>query len=57
MKIYLLNGLPERADVLKQALLDYYQRTKKLDSDQFQISELIGAYELPAMATTALDSD
>lgn len=57
VKIYLLNGLPERADVLKQALLDYYQRTKKLDSDQFQMSELIGAYELPAMATTALDSD
>jgi len=57
VKIYLLNGLPERADVLKQALLDYYQRTKKLDSDQFQMSELIGAYELPAMATAALDSD
>lgn len=57
VKIYLLNGLPERAAVLKQALLDYYQPTKKLVNDQFNISELIGAYELPAMATTALDSD
>jgi len=41
VKIYLQNGLPERADVLKQALLDYYQGTKELKSDQFQINELI----------------
>lgn len=57
VKIYLLNGLPARAAVLKQALLDYYQPNKNLVSDQFQVCELISAYELPAMATTALDSD
>jgi hypothetical protein len=51
VKKYLQNGLPERADVLKQALLDYYQTSKSLDSDQFQLSELIGAHESPAMAT------
>jgi elongation factor P hydroxylase len=53
VKIYLLNGLPERAGVLKQALLDYYQPNALLDSDQFQLSELIGVSELPTMATTA----
>ena len=42
VKIYLQNGLPERADVLKQALLDYYQPNTLLDSDQFQLNELIG---------------
>jgi elongation factor P hydroxylase len=42
-KIYLLNDLPERAAILKQALLDYYQPNTFLDSDQFQLSELIGA--------------
>jgi len=41
VKIYLQNGLPLRADVLKLALLDYYQGTKELNSDQFHISELI----------------
>lgn len=55
-KIYLLNGLPERADVLKQALLDYYQPNTLLDSDQFQLNELIGAEELPASATALLCS-
>lgn len=48
---YLEKGLPERAAVLKQALLDYYQSRKKLDRDQFQLNELIGAYESPALAT------
>ena len=48
---YLEKGLPERAAVLKQALLDYYQIRKKLDRDQFQLNELIGAYESPALAT------
>lgn len=43
VKNYLINGLPERADVLKQALLDYYQPTTLLDSDQFQLTEVIGA--------------
>jgi elongation factor P hydroxylase len=42
VKIYLLNGLPERAAILKQALLDYYQPNTLLDSDQFRLSELIG---------------
>ena len=54
VKIYLLNGLPERAAVLKQALLDYYQPNTSLDSDQFQLNELIGADELPAIATATL---
>lgn len=45
VKIYLLNGLPERADVLKQALLAYYQPNTLLDRDRFQLSELIGAHE------------
>jgi hypothetical protein len=48
---YLEKGLPERAGVLKQALLDYYQIRKKLDCDQFQLNELIGAYESPILAT------
>jgi len=52
VKIYLLNGLPERADVLKQALLDYYQPNTLLDSDQFQLSELIGVNESPTQVTT-----
>jgi elongation factor P hydroxylase len=47
VKIYLLNGLPERAAILKQALLAYYQPNTLLDSDQFQLSELIGAHESP----------
>ncbi|MEH6449813.1 MAG: elongation factor P hydroxylase [Oleispira sp.] len=51
VKIYLLNGLPERAAILKQALLDYYQPNTLLDSDQFRLSELIGVNELPTMAT------
>lgn len=51
VKIYLLNGLPERAGILKQALLDYYQPNTLLDSDQFRLSELIGVNELPTMAT------
>lgn len=40
-KNYLENGLPLRAGILKQALLDYYQMHKKLTADDFQLSELI----------------
>jgi elongation factor P hydroxylase len=40
---YLQKGLPARADVLKQALLDYYQRHKKLKSDDFKLTELIAS--------------
>ena len=56
VQIYLLNGLPERAAVLKQALLDYYQPNTLLDSDQFQLNELIGANELTTMAAESLYS-
>jgi elongation factor P hydroxylase len=56
VKIYLLNGLPECADVLKQALLDYYQPNTLLDSDRFQLNELIGAQELPTKATALCSS-
>lgn len=38
---YLLNGLPADADVLKQALLDYYQPGREITSDDFQLNELI----------------
>lgn len=41
VKNYLEKGLPQRADVLKQALLDYYQTHKKLTCDDFKITELI----------------
>mgnify|MGYP000334886839 CR=1 FL=1 len=41
VKKYLENGLPLRAAVLKQALLDYYQKHKKLTVDDFALSELI----------------
>lgn len=41
VKNYLQNGLPARADVLKQALLDYYQIHKRLTCDDFKITELI----------------
>lgn len=51
VKNYLLNGLPERAGVLKEALLDYYQPHTLLVSDQFQLSELIGADELYSTAS------
>ncbi|MFQ3170852.1 MAG: elongation factor P hydroxylase [Oleispira sp.] len=56
VKIYLLNGLPECADVLKQALLDYYQPNTLIDSDRFQLNELIGAQELPTKATALCSS-
>lgn len=51
VKKYLENGLPPRAAVLKQALLDYYQVNKELTSDHFQLSELISVPELPIAAT------
>lgn len=41
VKNYLQKGLPKRADVLKQALLDYYQRDKRLTGNDFQLTELI----------------
>jgi elongation factor P hydroxylase len=56
VKIYLLNGLPECAGVLKQALLDYYQPNTSIDSDRFQLNELIGAQELPTTATALCSS-
>jgi elongation factor P hydroxylase len=40
VEIYQLNGLPECAAILKQALLDYYQPSTLLDNDQFQLNEL-----------------
>jgi elongation factor P hydroxylase len=48
---YLEYGLPQRAGILKQALLDYYQVNKELTSDHFQLSELISVHELPIAAT------
>lgn len=51
VKKYLENGLPQRAGILKQALLDYYQDNKELKSDHFQLSELISVHELPIAAT------
>ena len=51
VKKYLEYGLPQRAAVLKQALLDYYQVNEELKSDHFQLSELIAHNELPIEAT------
>jgi len=51
VKKYLEYGLPQRAGILKQALLDYYQVNKELTSDHFQLSELISVHELPIAAT------
>jgi elongation factor P hydroxylase len=51
VKKYLKSGLPQRADVLKQALLDYYQVHKEFTSDHFQLNELISVHELPIAAT------
>lgn len=45
VKKYLENGLPQRAGVLKQALLAYYLSDKELTYDQFQLSELISIPE------------
>ena len=45
VKNYLQNGLPLRAGILKQALLDYYQINKELNVDDFQLSELIDTYQ------------
>jgi len=45
VKNYLENGLPERAGILKQALLDYYQTDKKLTCDDFKITELIASQQ------------
>ncbi len=51
VKNYLQNGLPLRADVLKQALLDYYQMNKKLTSDDFLLSELIDTHQSQLLIT------
>ncbi len=51
VKKYLQNGLPERAGILKQALLDYYQVNKELTVDHFQLRELVDVPELPKTAT------
>ena len=45
VKNYLQNGLPLRAGILKQALLDYYQINKEFNVDDFQLSELIDTYQ------------
>ena len=37
---YMENGLPERAEVLKNALLDYYQPGLTLTAKDFQLQEL-----------------
>ena len=37
---YLKNGLPERANVLKDLLLDYYRPLPKLGVDDFSLNEL-----------------
>lgn len=37
---YMENGLPERAEVLKNALLDYYQPGLTLTASDFQLQEL-----------------
>ncbi len=47
---YLENGLPKRAGILKQALLDYYQINKELASSDFQLSELISRPESSTLA-------
>jgi elongation factor P hydroxylase len=47
---YLENGLPQRAGILKQALLDYYQSNKELTSSDFQLTELISSPESLTMA-------
>lgn len=39
--IYLKNGLPARAEVLKQALLDYYQRRDFFADDLFVLERLL----------------
>jgi elongation factor P hydroxylase len=51
VKKYLESGLPPRAAILKQTLLDYYQVNKDLTSNHFQLSELISAHELPIAVT------
>jgi elongation factor P hydroxylase len=51
VKKYLKNGLPRRAGILKQALLDYYQVSNELTNDHFQLRELISVHELPIAAT------
>lgn len=45
VKNYLQNGLPLRAGILKQALLDYYQINKEFNVDDFQLSELIDTHQ------------
>lgn len=45
VKKYLETGLPERAGILKTALLDYYLSNKELTYEQFQLSELISIPE------------
>lgn len=47
---YLENGLPKRAGILKQALLDYYQINKELATSDFQLSELISRPESSTLA-------
>ncbi len=50
VKKYLKNGLPQRAGILKQALLDYYQVSNELTDDHFQLKELISVHESPIAA-------
>jgi len=40
VQAYLENGLPERAEVLKNALLDYYQPGQTLTAEDFQLQAL-----------------
>ncbi len=51
VKNYLQTGLPLRAGIFKQALLDYYQINKELTSDDFQLCELIDTDQSLILAT------